>query len=315
MVLLRLLLFFISTIGSFELIRKACDDKVNIYFLPSLTIAIQVSVLFIAGLLNLLPETTIALYLVGFAGVIYRIWKERSLAFLKAYINPGYILTFVLLLIFAVYLRGKILTHYDNFSHWGLVVRKMLEVDQYPTLKDNLIEFKEYPLGSATYIYYFAKLTRASESFQMLAQSYMLLAAILPLYSFAKKNHLAVSAAVLSFINYVLVFNVRITDLLVDTLLPLVGICGLLFVYQYCKEDRKIMLLFAACYMVLVSQIKNSGIFFVAFAAIYILALARNNNIYIYIAEYVSRCRLYIYSCGASIATMCLHPQPHPNTR
>ena len=62
MVILRLGLFGISTLGFFELIRKASNDRVSIYFLPSLTIAIQVTILFLAGLLNLLPETAKGLY-------------------------------------------------------------------------------------------------------------------------------------------------------------------------------------------------------------------------------------------------------------
>ena len=74
MVLLRLFLFGISTIGFFELIRRVCRDKVNIYFLPSLTIAIQVTFLFVAGLLNLLPEMTFGLYLIGLAEVIHTIY-------------------------------------------------------------------------------------------------------------------------------------------------------------------------------------------------------------------------------------------------
>ena len=279
MVLVRLLLFFISTIGSFELIRKASDDKVSIYFLPSLTIAIQVSVLFMAGLLNLLPEAVIALYLIGFAGIIYSICKNRSLAFLKSYINPGYILFIALLLVFAVYLRGKVFKSFDNFSHWALVVKQMLATDRYPNFKDTVIVFQSYPLGSASYIYYFAKLTKTSESFQMLAQTYMMLAAILPLYSFAKKNHLAVSAVFVSFVNYVFLYNSKIVELYVDTLLPLAGICGLLFVYQHCKECQKIMLCFAACYMVQAAQIKNYGIFFVAFIVIYLLKLAPKRDI------------------------------------
>ena len=279
--LLKLLLFVISTFGTFELIRKISGDEVNIYFLPSLTAAIQVCVLFAAGLLNLLPEAVYALYLVGFAGFIYSVCKNKGLSSLKSYLNPGYILTFALLLIFAVYLRGKVFTHYDNYSHWGLVVKRMLETNRYPNFKDTLIQFQEYPLGSSTYIYYFTKLTRTSESFQMLAQTYVMLAAMLSLYSFAKQNHLAVSVVMVSFVNYVFWYNDEITDLLVDTLLPLVGICGLLFAYQHCKEGRKCMLCFAACYMVQVMQIKNSGIYFVILTAIFILSSTNNHHIYI----------------------------------
>lgn len=210
--ILRLSLFGISTIGSFELIRKACGEKVNIYFLPSLTIAIQVTLLFLAGLLNLLPEVTMGLYLIGFAGILYSLYKEKDISFLKPYINVGYAVLLILLVIFAVYLRGKIFAHYDNFSHWALVVRRMLTVNRYPNFEDTLIMFQAYPLGSATYIYYFAKLISISESVQMLAQTYMLLAAILPLFSFAKKNQAAVAIAIISFVNYVLWCNIKITD-------------------------------------------------------------------------------------------------------
>ena len=80
----------------------------------------------------------------------------------------------------------------------------------------------------------------------MLAQSYMMLAAILPLYSFAKKNHGAVSIVIVSFVNYVFLYNILITDLLVDTLLPVVGVCGLLFTYLHCKDGEKINFYFSA---------------------------------------------------------------------
>ena len=117
LVLLRLMLFVISTVGTFELIRKVSGDEVNIYFLPSLTVAIQVCVLFLAGLLNLLPEAVYALYLIGFVGFVYSVCKNKSLSFLKSYLIPGYILMLAALLLFAVYLRGKVFVHYDNFSH------------------------------------------------------------------------------------------------------------------------------------------------------------------------------------------------------
>ncbi len=278
MVLLRFFLFGMSTIGTFELIRKACNDKVNIYFLPSLTIAIQVSVLFLAGILNLLPEVTIGLYLIGFAGIIYSFYERKNLTFIKAYINIGYMVLLILLLIFTIYLKGKKFSNYDTFSHWGTVVRRMLDMNRYPNFNDAFIMFKEYPLGSSTYIYYFARLVSTSESIQMLAQSYMILAAVLPLYSFAQKNQLAISVISVSFINYVLLYNTVITKLCVDTLLPLVGISGILFTYLHCKDGKKIMYYFAAFYMVLLIQIKNSGIFFTAIIAVQLIIFARKSR-------------------------------------
>ena len=54
LVIIKLLIFCISTIGSWELIRRKTD--VNVHFLPGLTIAIQTVILFFGGLFNLLKR-------------------------------------------------------------------------------------------------------------------------------------------------------------------------------------------------------------------------------------------------------------------
>ena len=246
MAILRLILFAFSTLGTFELIRFVSRDKVNIYFLPSLTIAFQVSFLFIAGLLNFLRYATLFLYLLGFAFLVFRIVKAKGVSFIKSYLNAGYIVLALWLVVLAIYLKGKIFAHYDNFSHWALVVRQMLQTNRYPNFQDVIIGFQEYPLGSSTYIYYFAKLVSPSESVQMLAQAYMLLCAMLPLFYFARKNQILNAVCVISFMNYIMLYDIKVTDLLVDTLLPLVAVCALLFVYIHCKDGEKISLYFSA---------------------------------------------------------------------
>ena len=47
-------MFIISTIGMWELIRSIFDIEES--FIPGITVAAQVTVLFFAGLFNLLPE-------------------------------------------------------------------------------------------------------------------------------------------------------------------------------------------------------------------------------------------------------------------
>ena len=61
--ILRLFAFVLSSMGWWEIIRKR--SNINIYFIPGLTIALQVTVLFLCGLFNLLKEGTIALFLLG----------------------------------------------------------------------------------------------------------------------------------------------------------------------------------------------------------------------------------------------------------
>ena len=283
MSIIKLFLFCISTLGSFEWIRIISKDKVNIYFLPSLTIAVQITFLFLAGVLNLLPEGVIILYIAGFAGIIISIYKNKNLSFIKDYLNVGYTVLFLIMCIILIYVKGKIFTGYDNFSHWALVVKRMLEVDRYPNFQDTLITFQEYPLGSSSYIYFFAKLISTSESVQMLAQTYMIGASLLPLFAFAKKNKASISIVLISFINFILVYNICVTDLLVDTLLPIVGASGVLFAFVHCKKDcEKMELCLSSFYMIELVQIKNSGIFFTILIALLILKYMRMNKQYVY---------------------------------
>ena len=70
----------------------------------------------------MLPETAKGLYFIGFAAVIYSFYKAKGISFVKIYINTGYAVLLILLSILAIYLKGKIFSHYDNFSHWAIVV-------------------------------------------------------------------------------------------------------------------------------------------------------------------------------------------------
>ena len=279
MIVAKLFLFALSSLGSFELIRAVTGDRVNRCFLPSMTIAFQVSVLFLGGILNLLPEMTYLLYIAGLAGLAYTVWKRKGLGFLRDYLSAGYFFLALVMAALAFYCRGKIFSHYDNFSHWALVVRTMLEANRYPNFQDAVIVFQEYPLGSSTYIYFFAKLVGKSESVQMLAQAYMTTAAVLPLFAFANRKSVLPAAVMLVLVNLLFQYNTTIPSLLVDTLLPVMGVCGLAFAALYCRENHTgWSLFFSACYMILMVQIKNSGLFFAALTALLILYYARKNG-------------------------------------
>lgn len=275
--IIKLLLFFISTFGSWELLRRKCN--VNVYFVPSLTIAIQTTILFLGGLLNLLPEFATIIYLIGLFGVAYSFWKDKSFAFLKLYCCPAFFLFAILLVVFLVFVKGKLFWDYDNFSHWAIVIKIMLQTERYPNFRDVLVMFQEYPLGSSTYIYYVAKMVSSSESVQMIAQVYMMLTCFMPIFAISSKNKIATIVVVLSAINFVFLYNIVITSLLVDTLLPLVGMAGLFYAYLYCKkESMPGEILMASFYMIQLVQIKHSGMFFVVLICIWIMVNAQKNK-------------------------------------
>ncbi len=269
---IRIILFAVSTIGTWELIRR--NTKIEICFLPGLSVAVQTCVLFMGGILNVLPMAVYFLYYVGIGTVLFCAKKDKSIKFLKNYINYECIFLMITIMIMAASLRGHIFNHYDNYSHWALVIKRMLTVDRYPNFKDTMIGFQGYPLGASVWIYYFAKMISKSEWIQMTAKAYMMLVSVMPLFFFLRKNRFTGFLFILVSSNFLLCYNGQAVDMLIDDLLPLVGMSGAVYAYAYCKaysSENKLRFYAVILYLIQLMQIKNSGIFFAVGIGIVIL--------------------------------------------
>ena len=267
---LKAVLFVISNIGYLEFFRR--KTNIHIVFLPSLTIAVQTVMLFLAGLLNILGEMTLFLWGIGIVLLIAYAIKDRSLSFISNYKHVSYIYLGITMLLMACYLRGKTIWNYDDFSHWAAAVKYLLREGHYPDFKDDLIFFQTYPLGSSSYIYFFTKLIRETEPVMMLAQVYMITAAIMPLYLPVEKNKITAFLTGTVFTVLFFNYNIETTSLLVDTLLPIVSMCALIYIYFNCGVGfRKSNFYLAGAYLIQIMQIKNSGVFFVFVCVVILL--------------------------------------------
>ena len=267
----KLGLMFLSNIGY---CMWLCKKNINMYFTPAITIAFQISVLFFAGLWNLLYPAAVVLYGLGlFLLAVYCIKLIREKTKKRFEIPCGFFFMSIMLLVLLFALKGHSFAHYDDFSHWGLVVQELLMTDQFPTFKSLRIGFQAYPLGSAVFIYYFSKFVEDWEAVQMYAQAYMEVCFIFPVFAFAKKNRLF-EVAMLIITNIVLCMNVSVYALLVDTVLPLAGVAVFLFVYYYYSKDIERDILFyviVAMFLIMTIQIKNSGMIFMAVVGLFLL--------------------------------------------
>ena len=255
-------LFAVSQVATWETIYRR--TQVDVVFLPGLTIGCQVTALFLAGLLHVLRSVSLALGAAGLVLFGYYLLKDHKLTWLKKYLTPGMGYLVLSLIVLAVFLQGKYLSHFDDYTHWAVIVKQMLMTDRLPTAVDTLITFRSYPPGSALYIYFFCKLTSSGESVQIIAQIYMMLAFMVPVFYYCKRMQPVTVAFVLLLTNFFFVYNVEITSLVVDTLLPIVAMGTLVYAKVYgAAQSWNIsrMLPLAAC-MVLIVLIKNSGVFF-----------------------------------------------------
>ena len=260
----RIALLILSSWGYCDLLYSRL--QVSLCFLPSLVIAFQIMLLFFLGLLNCL-QTGVWLLLLG--GLFFWAYQRSFLwGNLKKYVTFPFLFYAVVLVCISLLVKDQLLVHYDNFSHWGVIVKQMLLTNRLPTFRDPIIVFQSYPPGSACYIYYFCKIISPYEDVQMLAQGVMLVSFFLPLFGFARGEGIFTKILLAISCYFVLTFNVLIYDLLVDTLLPMVGMTCILFVYHtFESQNNRTNVLCAVPYLCTVLLIKNAGIYFAVIAS------------------------------------------------
>ena len=265
----KLILLMLSNFGYWEYFRKRWG--IDLFFAPAFTIAAQFTVLFLPGLLNFLPEASYCLYFGGLFLLARALCREKWGAVLP-YLNWGYLLFGAMLLIIAFTVYNQLFTWYDNFTHWGVVVKNMLEADRFPTFAQPAVGFMDYPLGASTTIYYFCRMTGTGEGVQMLAQGYAILCMILPVFAFGEKKNWFCLAFCLIITNLFLCYNIPITELLVVTLLPLTAGCLFLFLYWLYREkpegQKPDRFWLALPMLFFTMNVKSSGILFVLVALV-----------------------------------------------
>lgn len=280
MLYVRIMILFITILGYSYFIKD--QFNVRIEFGPSLTCTGISSAMFIAGILNVFLPATYIITAVGISLFFFAIIKKK---FRFGDSKHEFIIMFIwslVLLYFAVLIRGSHFTHYDNFSHWVTVIKCMLINDRMPNFQDPLIMFQAYPLGSSLFIYYVCKIIGQTDACYSFGQIIMLISFIFPMAAFVKKKNIFAGLTIPAFALMALICDISIYDLLVDTLMPLAGVSLFSIIeYEFCQEntkniDRVIWEMVPMSIFLL--QVKNSGIFFCLIAWTYFLIQYRRQN-------------------------------------
>ncbi len=256
MVFLRVLLLLLSMAGFCLYFRKRWN--IPLEFLPALYCTICICLLFFAGILNVLLECALVC---AAAGIFLLILERKELTRLSKR-NWAVLGIFCLALGYAAYLlMNTYSSHYDDFSHWGLVVREMLRDDRMPNFQNELIEFQAYPLGSALWIYYVCRLAGIGEGGYFLAQQILQISCFLPVLVWLNKRNWSLAFSVIGYTLYALTSGVPINTLLVDTLLAVIAV-ALFSICWFYREEKQRMIFISMPLVFALLQVKNSGIFF-----------------------------------------------------
>ncbi|MEO2210389.1 hypothetical protein ABGV40_05720 [Paenibacillus amylolyticus] len=265
-------LLIFSFLGYMQFVRKALSLRWE--FIPVFVFSSIACFVFLSGLAGQLFTGSLVILIAGlllYGRMLFlRLRRGASLRMSFSIFQFSFLAgTFVFLLV----LFQNQLTHYDNFSHWAIVLKQMLSTDAFPTPDSNLIDFKNYPLGTSSFIYYVCRFMGHSQSVMLLAQGLLIFSCFYAMFGIVSEKKrfllyafLGLGLSTLSFFN----LTIRITNLLVDFLLPIYALAILAVIYQYRNEIKK------ACIVVLplaglLTIIKSTGIIFAAIGLIFLV--------------------------------------------
>lgn len=265
-------LLIFSFMGYMQFVRKALSIRWE--FIPVFVFSSIACIVFLSGLAGQLYIGSLVLLFVGlllYGGMVF-LGMRRGASFRISFSLFQFSFlagTFIFLLV----LFHNQLTHYDNFSHWAIVLKQMLSTDTFPTPDLNLIDFKNYPLGTSSFIYYVCRFMGHSQSVMLLAQGLLIFSCFYAMFGIVSEKKrfllyafLGLGLSTLSFFN----LTIRITNLLVDFLLPIYALAILAVIYQYRHDIKRACIIMLPLAGVL-TVIKSTGIIFAAISLIFLV--------------------------------------------
>lgn len=243
------------------------------WFSPLLTVCGMSLVLYIGGLLGALKGTAYIIFFIGILCMVYIgvLTVRQKIRFKKPCL--AMVCLGIGSVVFLLLVKKQNLLHYDNFSHWALIVKYLISTGKYPDAADTLISFKDYPVGTSVFIYYVCTFWGREEGIMLAAQTIIILSCFSAIFGIAREKRrfllysfLAMGCSMLSYLN----LAIRINNLLVDFLLPLMGMASMSMTFRYRTEPIKASLCVAIT-LGFTGIIKNTGLVFAGIAFVFYL--------------------------------------------
>lgn len=247
--------------------------KIKGWFAPIVCMSGIALILFWAGLFNCLTVAADLILTGGIAGfsIFLILCIQGKTGHLKW--NPAEFCFGVGAAAFILLSLNLRLIHYDNFSHWAVIVKYLLSAGKLPGADITLIPFRDYPPGSSMFIYYVCRYAGHSQGMMLLAQNSMILACFLAVFGIVKEKRrfllysfLGMGCSVLSYLN----LTIRMNNLLVDFLLPLLTMASVAVSYR-CRTDRRKFCIMQITLLGFTAIVKSTGGFFAGVAGVYAL--------------------------------------------
>lgn len=272
------ILFLLSLSGYIYICHKKIQLKKE--YIPIFVLSIIALIVFLGGLLGQLLLSACLVMVIGLilsSVLIKDILKKKVIVGSLSLSSICLTIGIIAFLILSLFLRWD---HFDNFSHWGIVVKQMLIDHHFPNYQNSLIAFKDYPLGISSLIYYFCVFLGKSQGIMLVSQNALLLSCFYAMFGIIKEKKrfllyttLALGLSLCIYLNYM----IRINNLLVDFLLPCMVLATFSISYQYRHQFKKGIITLIPILM-FITIIKNTGIFFMIIGYLYWIIISKNHS-------------------------------------
>lgn len=242
--------------------------------LPILVCCSVTTLLFLFGLIRMLLPGAVLLFVSGLALLVFCLIRRKASPIKwRIFFSPGVLLFLAGCIYFFCFLWTARLYAYDDFSHWGLIVKSLLAENAFPSGGESIVTFPTYPPGSALFCYYFGLFTQGGEPVWLGAQMVLLCAGASSLFALTGSGKRAILSGFLAAgagLLMLTLFQQALSTLLVDTLLPVVALANLPVLLVYRNQAKRAALL-SLPLLSMTILIKNNGLFF---AGIHLILLA-----------------------------------------
>ena len=286
--IIGLILFWLSITGITIFIEEKIklDNRLSFPFTFILIGILE----YIFGILNILKVGSLVLFLSSLIYLVFVFIKDKQI--IKNYIKRIKKLSTIIVIFLFIYITiiGSIshILHYDNFSHWALIVKSMFKYDMLPNFEHSYIAFKGYQPGSACFIYYFGLLAGKTESCMIIGHNYLTFAFLSVLFNFISKDKKIIKNIFLVcfFIFINITSFIGFNNLLVDILISTISIYLYIIIYIY-KDNLDKTFKYSIPVMIYLLLVKNIGLVMDGFFIIYLIIIGIKNKQYKVLIKYV----------------------------
>ena len=237
-----------------------------------LSCVIEIGFLFVFGLAGLLNIGLLVLILFALGMFIWSLGIKKRSNQIRGLFSSVFSSSFMFLLLILFFLtigiKGKLFNDWDEFSHWGDVIKATVDLNGFSTNPDSLSAFQTYPPGMVIFQYIFQRIHiltggAFSEWRSYFSYNLFLLCFMAPVFSklSIKKPVFSIIAVVSIILLPTIFYTTTYYSLYIDVAVSIVFGYGLYSLLNYVK-DKKFQLLSVCAACFILPLLKDVGMFF-----------------------------------------------------